>query len=574
MSAPASPKALETSSGGELERTLDFTEHLMREFSDCLGVPAPREIPMMVQLVRSHLAGNLETPSSLIEASGMPRGTAHRTLQAMVEAGLVQRRPRTPSGKTYSLHPSDALIERWFDYERRVKSAFGNAFGSDGQSSYFYGGSYLAASAIPPLPALFRKLDLKEGLRLLLHADPAFLAMKKVKRQFELHFGTRIDVRALSIDRLRREILANAERQTSQFDIVTCDVCWMAELIERGVLRSLGRNGRPSDAELRDFHPAALATAEREGEIYGLPVQTTPELLVYRRDLFSRAGLSSPKTPYDLLKAARELHSPGEGVSGIAWNGARGTPVGTTFMMLMADFGQPVLNLPHRNGTYSDRALAPENFRPALDTPTALETAEFLVELLNYSPDTVLQMSWFERAECFARGGAAMAYCYTQIMPMFEDFSDSPAFEQIGFALHPSAEGVPQMAPLGGWNLCIPANLPPGRAAEVELAVRSLTSPEAIKIYIENGSLVTSRFSVCNDPAVSKSRPVIPVVDRISRAGQIQSWSRPAVAELNDLVGLLGEEIHMMLLRNKKPRAALRDAQARADRLMRESGRY
>lgn len=52
-----------------------------------------------------------------------------------------------------------------------------------------------------------------------------------------------------------------------------------------------------------------------------------------------------------------------------------------------------------------------------------------------------------------------------------------------------------------------------------------------------------------------------------------QAWPRPAVRELNDLVRILGEEIHAMLLRNKKPQAALHDAQARCDRLMIENGR-
>ncbi len=38
--------------------------------------------------------------------------------------------------------------------------------------------------------------------------------------------------------------------------------------------------------------------------------------------------------------------------------------------------------------------------------------------------------------------------------------------------------------------------------------------------------------------------------------------------QLNTLVRILGEEIHTMLLRNKKPVAALRDAQARCEKAM------
>jgi multiple sugar transport system substrate-binding protein len=233
-----------------------------------------------------------------------------------------------------------------------------------------------------------------------------------------------------------------------------------------------------------------------------------------------------------------------------------------------------VLNLNTTGDGFTDRDMTKENFRPMLDSPEALSAAEFLVELLAVSPDTVLQMSWFERAQCYTSGHSAMAYCYTQIMPMFMSDPAAPAHGRSGYAPHPAVTGTARIAPLGGWNLCVPANIRSERLPAVRDAVRVLTSPEATKLYIENGSLVSSRFSVCNDPAVAHGRPIIPIVDRLARAGQLQAWVRPAVAELNDLVRILGEEIHMMLLRNKKPVAALRDAQARCDNLMRQNGRY
>jgi len=106
------------------------------------------------------------------------------------------------------------------------------------------------------------------------------------------------------------------------------------------------------------------------------------------------------------------------------------------------------------------------------------------------------------------------------------------------------------------------------------VAIRTLTSAAATRLYIENGSTVSSRFSVCNDPGVASGRPIIPIVDRMARRGQIQAWPRPAVSELSGIVRILGEEIHAMLLRNKRPQAALQDAQARCDGLMIGNGRY
>ena len=127
---------------------------------------------------------------------------------------------------------------------------------------------------------------------------------------------------------------------------------------------------------------------------------------------------------------------------------------------------------------------------------------------------------------------------------------------------------MPQIAPLGGWNICVPANLKTPRLAAVKQAARTLTSAAATKLYIENGSLVSSRFSVCNDPVVAHGPPVIATVDKMARSGLLQTWPRPAVPQLNSLVHVLGEEIHTMLLRNKKPGAALRDTQARCERIM------
>jgi multiple sugar transport system substrate-binding protein len=51
--------------------------------------------------------------------------------------------------------------------------------------------------------------------------------------------GARIQLRALSIDKLREEALRNAERKVSRYDIVAADLPWIGEFAERGVLLPL-----------------------------------------------------------------------------------------------------------------------------------------------------------------------------------------------------------------------------------------------------------------------------------------------------------------------------------------------
>jgi multiple sugar transport system substrate-binding protein len=553
----------------ELDQFLEFIDFFLEETENSLGIVNPTpQIIVMIQIMRSHLRGRLDTPSSLIAASGLTRGTGHRLVVSMIEDGSIIKRKRTASGKSFSLHPSPTLIRSWLQYMRRMNSLLGLSFGAYENIDYFYGASYLSSASISPLPVMREKLPLPDKLRILIHADPTFLAMHKLKRQFEMHFGVEISVHALSLDRLRDEILENAQRRNSKYDIVSCDVCWMEELIDADAILAIDSTDSPETKDYQDFHDAALSTVLRGNTLYGLPVQTVPELLIYRKDLLKESGLLPPQTLDNLMNTAATLNDPANSICGICWNGARGTPVGTTFALIMADFGQPILNLPRTANGFSNTDLASEQLRLMLDSSEALNAAEFLLELLDYSPANVLQMSWYERARCYAAGEAAMAYCYTQILPMIEGQSDSPAKGNTGYLLHPSIEGVPQIAPLGGWNLCVPSNLKVARFQAAKIALQTFTSAAASKLYIEHGSQVSSRFSVCDDPAVAHGRPIIAIVDRMARNEQLQTWPRPAVPSLSQLISIIGEEIHAMLMRNKNPRAALMSAQIRCEKLI------
>ena len=72
------------------------------------------------------------------------------------------------------------------------------------------------------------------------------------------------------------------------------------------------------------------------------------------------------------------------------------------------------------DGGFDGENVIGENFRPMFDTEAALNTAEYLKELLSYSPSGILSMSWYERARAYANGEVAMAYCATLLAPMFE----------------------------------------------------------------------------------------------------------------------------------------------------------
>lgn len=566
-----------TRAGMEMLQVLSFLDDLGDELEEATGLFAPNPLYRMAShLIRGHLEAKLVTPTSLIGASGAPYATGNRRLKEMVAAGLVEQRPRTKTGKSFSMHPSEKLLERWMQLSGRAKRLAERQFGgrehAPESNDYFYSSSYQSAqSMIPPLQVLAEPLKVPGGIRVLVHGDPTFMVMENLKRQFENAIGTRIHQRAFSIDRLREETLRNAERKISRYDIVATDLPWIGDFAERGALLPLDEAMDITRLDPPDFHPTGWEATHWNGRPYGVPAQTTPELLFYRKDLFAEAGLDAPSTTEMLIQAARTLHEPRYGRYGIAWNAARGTALGHTFLMTMADFGQPVLNLPRKAGGFATDHLAHRDYRPTINNEAGLRAAEFLMELLNYSPPDILSMSWYERVRPYAAGNIAMAYGYTLLAPYFELDETSPARGQTGYLPHPAGPGATPVAPVGGYVMGIPANLPPERVEAAADALVVFSSAQAQKLYVQNGSRTNPRYSVGADPEVRRESEIFEAIDAMSLRDELQFWPRPPVPEICDIIQICGEEFHDMLRGVATPREALRQAQNRAETLMRSN---
>lgn len=562
----------------EILQVLSFLENFEEEMDGLMEISAPNPyVKMSTYLVKRHLEAKAVTPTSLIGASGVPYATANRRMREMIDSGLIEQRPRTSTGRTYSLHPSAGMIEAWTQFSSRVRRLAAQSFGAGERRAdtqdYYFGGSYLEAQTIQPPQVLLQPLKISGGLRVLVHGDPTFMVMHGLKRQFEQVVGCSIQQRAFSIDRLHEEAVKNAHRSTSRYDLIALDLPWLGEFADNGYLLPLDDVLDVERLQPSDFHTAGWQAAHWGGRPYGVPSQTTPELLFYRKDLLAQAGLEPPHTTDALLKAASTLHDPTQGRYGIAWNAARGTALGHTFMMTCADFGQPILDLPKQAGGYDASRLAEDGYRPVIYSKGGLEAAEYLMALLQFSPPDILSMSWYERVRPFASGKVAMAYGYTLLAPYFEQNPGCAAHGKVGFLPHPSGPNALNIAPVGGYLLGIPANIAPDRLEAAVEALIVFTSPEAQKLYVEHGSRTNPRYSVGADPEVRRLSPIFEAVDAMSWRDELQFWPRPPIPEINDIFRICGEECHDMLRGIKTPKAALQAAQDRADQTLREAGK-
>ncbi len=562
------------SSGAGLERVVYFLDEILGEIDSSLDPNTPNpHLNMILCLLRGHIEGRMVSASSIVSSSGVPYATAMRKLADIQSAGLVEQRPRTKSGRSFSLHPSPALLERVNQLADRIDRIAIGVFGGRDKvgekDDYYFGESYVPGKATIPLPnALSKPLRLAGGLRILVHSDPTFMVMDNLKRQFEQIIGTDIHQRAFSIDRLRQEALRNGARSKSRYDLIALDLPWLGEFVAKGLIRPLPDIMDINRLDPDDFHTAGWCAAHWNGIPFGAPGQTTPELMFYRKDWFAREGIDAPTTTDQVLEAAKLFHEPQYGRYGVAWNAARGTALGHTFMMTCAAFGQPIIDLPEIAGGFDANNLEGCDYKPMLQTDRARAAADYLIKLMRYSPPDILSMSWYERIRPYAAGKIAMAYGYTLLAPYFELDESCPAHGNTGYIPHPHGpEGAP-IAPVGGYVLCVPTNLAEDRVPEAVEALIAFTAPAAQKLYVQNGSRTAPRYSVGADPEVRCLSPIFELVDQLSWRDQLQFWPRPPIPQISDIIDICGYELHEMLRGIVTPEDALAKAQARAEEII------
>jgi multiple sugar transport system substrate-binding protein len=571
------------------ERARALTKEEVLSLIDLLErvrLPAEREFKliepdplwnMVVYLMKRHLTGMLVTPTSLARAADVPYTTALRRVEDMRQSGLLIYRPRTRSKRSFSIHPSQKLIDRIFEYAQGVKGAIAKTLGQQDSTSFYLGASYLSARIIPGPAVLKEGLGIGKTLDILLYNDDAFSVGKKLHQEISHLLGGNIRVHRVKFDEIRTRTLENAEKAVSEFDIVAVDMPWIGEFAARGVLMPLDDLVAGSSINRADFHAAEWEGTYANSHQYGVPLLTNPEVLYYRRDMFDAGGVEPPATTDQLLSAARRLHSPRQKVYGISWTAARGTPVGQAFIQFLADFGQPVLNLRRVADGYDATHVSGKEYMPLIDTPRGRATAEFMLQLMEFSPPDILDVSWEEQVALINEGRVAMAYEWATRASRLKP--DSPTAGQIGFLPHPVGITKPDerrdnVSPIGGFALGIPANIGTDRAALAWRAIEWFTSPEVIKLFVQHGSYVMPRFSVAADPEVRRLSSVIPAVDAMAKKGQLRLWPRPPVPEYPAMVAILGEEMHDMLAGKQSAKQALGRAQARVDAMMRDHRHY
>src|SRR5260221_9545653 len=306
----------------ELLRIINFLERIRAPFDQNMhGGSIDPVWNMVLFLMKSHLRGDPVTMSSLASASNMPFPSAMRRIHRLIKDGEIEKRVKSKTGKSFVLVPSKALRANFAQYATNVKTLLAETFGLGGGGTnpedYYFGGSYIADQIIPPLKIIENRKISRQDLRFLLHDDNYFASMCNMWTDFRSKLMSRRNFNLLPLQELHEETFRNASRASSEYDIVAINMPWLGEAVTKSVVRPLSDFIKSSGINPLDFHPNIWATGTWNSIQYGVPIYCTIETLAVRKDLFGERRLHMPSSFERVLDAARELHQPRRGISGI-----------------------------------------------------------------------------------------------------------------------------------------------------------------------------------------------------------------------------------------------------------------
>ena len=432
----------------ELLRIIAFLERVRLPFQEL--VPIAEEDAtwnMLLYLVRSHLSGTPVAISTLASVAKVPHATAMRRIHALIERGDIVTRTASDTGKRFQLLPSEALLDSFIHYARKIKSLLAETFGlrpkTDSDEDFYFGGSYFAAQIIPPprlIESLFRG---KREIKFLLNDDNYFLSMRNMWADFRNNMASRTEFRSAQ---------AAPAPRTPDREFAAGGLRIRHRRVQRALAR---RGGEEESGDPAGFpYPGRRDLAARfpslglvDGDLARAAVRD-PDLLHHRTA--RRAQRSLRKGPARLSQHLREddrrrpaFPCAGQGALRIAWNGGRGMPIASTFMFLMGCCGELILRIPKSSLVMSVDEARGEQLRPQIQSEAGLRVLDYLHKLRDVSPPDILEMDWDRRTTSFLSGQTALAYCWTVRAARFETDVSSAVKRRVSYLPQPRGPGAP-----------------------------------------------------------------------------------------------------------------------------------
>lgn len=382
-----------------------------------------------------------------------------------------------------------------------------------------------------------------------------------------------IDVEWVTMEEnvLRQKVTTDIATKGGQYDVMTIGTYEVPIWAKQNWLVPLENLG--ADYDVDDLLPAIRSGLSYEGKLYAAPFYGESSMVMYRKDLMEKAGLSMPDAPTweFIADAARKMTDKSNEIYGICLRGKAG-------------WGENMAFLTATSNAFGARWFD-ENWRPQFDQPEWKNTLQFYVDLMtDAGPPGASSNGFNENLALFQSGKCGMWIDATVAASFVTNPEESRVADKVGFALAPDTGLGKRGNWLWAWSLAIPAGSQKQEAAE------KFVSWATSKGYLE---LVASkegwanvppgtRTSLYENPEYQKAAPFAKMtIDSINAADPQQPTVKPvpyvgvqfvAIPEFQGIGTAVGQQFSAALAGQITVDQALANAQQLTVREMTKGG--
>jgi len=281
---------------------------------------------------------------------------------------------------------------------------------------------------------------------------------------------------------LRQRVTTDIATKGGAFDVLTIGTYEVPIWAKQNWLLPLDNLG--ADYDVDDILPAIRGGLSMDGKLYAAPFYGESSMVMYRKDLMEKAGLTMPDAPtWDFIgEAARKMTDRANDINGVCLRGKAGWGENMAFLTAMSNsFGARWFD---------------ESWKPQFDQPEWKATLQTYVDLMkDAGPAGASSNGFNENLSLFQQGKCGM-WIDATVAASFVTGKDSTVADKVGFALAPDMGLGKRGNWLWAWSLAIPAGSQ--KAASAEKFISWATD----KAYAE---LVASKEGWANVPPGTRS---------------------------------------------------------------------
>ncbi|MGW2298621.1 ABC transporter substrate-binding protein [Streptomyces violaceorubidus] len=267
-----------------------------------------------------------------------------------------------------------------------------------------------------------------DAINVLMVNNPQMVELQKLTADhFTKDTGIKVNFTVLPENDVRDKISQDFANQAGQYDAATLSNYEIPIYARNDWLHEMDSYVAkdPAYDEQDVLGPMRESLTAEDGKLYGQPFYGESSFLMYRKDLFAKAGLEMPEHPTwtEVAGFAEKLDGSEPGMKGICLRGLPG------WGELMAPLTTVVNTF---GGTWFD-----QDWQARLDSPEWEEATKFYVDLVREHGESGAAQSGF--AECLnnmAQGKVAMWYDATSAAGSL-DAAGSPVKGKVGYAPAP-----------------------------------------------------------------------------------------------------------------------------------------